>query len=386
MKCKTIILLVTLIVMLPLSSAGASDIDAWGNSSASILSWSPPVVDYVYVNDTVNRTVTYSITTSGQITENNWTLDGAPVNGIIMGNTISYTHTWDKKDAGFHTLTYGGSKNNTQIAFRWYVNVYETGQYGGGNLFDVIDDVLENHATDVKIRMLKYTIEKHGSGSNLTAIRIKRLHDEIAGQRNLDTKYNIKLAKELAKIARDDMKDEGLADEFNKLSKIKSGREKEENGTEADNGKATKLDKINSGDNKDAGNGNLGSGGVSGSSGSPGDSGKSKDNGKSKNSGRSGSSGDSQNSGKSGNNDDSGNSGGSSGNSVSAGNGGNSGSSGSSEDSGKSKNSGKSGNSGSSESSGGSGDSGKTGGGGGTGNNGGKGNSGNNGNSGKDKK
>ncbi len=30
--------------------------------------------------------------------------------------------------------------------------------------------------------LLKYTIEKHGSGSNLTAIRIKRLQDEIAGQ------------------------------------------------------------------------------------------------------------------------------------------------------------------------------------------------------------
>jgi hypothetical protein len=182
MKFRSIILLVTLIVMLPLSSAGASDIDSLGSSRAGILSWSPPVVNYVYVNDTVNRTVTYSITISGQMAENNWTLDRAPVNGIIMGNTISYVHTWSKRDAGFHTLIYGGSKNHVQTAFRWYVNVYETGQYGGGNLFDAIDDVLENHATDIKIRMLKYTIEKHGSGSNLTAIRIKRLHDEIAGQ------------------------------------------------------------------------------------------------------------------------------------------------------------------------------------------------------------
>ncbi len=325
MKCKIIILLVTLIVMLPLSSAGASDIDTWGSSRASILSWSPSVVDYVYVNDTVNRTITYSITTSGQMTENNWTLDGAPVNGIIMGNTISYIHTWDKKDAGFHTLIYGGSKNNAQIAFRWYVNVYETGQYGGGNLFDVIDDVLENHATDIKIRMLKYTIEKHGSGSNLTAIRIKRLQDEIAGQRSLDIKYNIKLAKEVAKIARDDMKDEGLADEFSKLSEIKSGWEKEENGTETDNeketgtdnGKETGSDNANSEDKKDAGGG---SNGVS----KDGDGSLESDVG--------------------------------------------------------------SGSSGSSESSGGSGDSGNTGSGGGAGNNGGKGNSGNNGNSGKDKK
>jgi len=343
MKLRTIILLVTLLVMLSLSSAGASGIDSWGSSQASILSWSPPVVGNVYVNDTVSRTITYSVTTSGQIAENNWTLDGAPVKGTIMGNTISYVHTWSKRDAGFHTLIYGESKNHTQAAFRWYVNVYETGQYGSGNLFDVIDDVLENHVTDVKIRMLKYTIEKHGSGSDLTAIRIKRLYNEISGQRSLDAKHNAKLAKEVAKIARDDMKDEGLADEFNKLSEIESGRGKEEIGTEADNGKLTGLDKTNSGDNKDAGSGNLGSGGGSGSSGS------SEDSGKSKNSEKSGSSGDSQNSGKS-------------------------------------KNSGNSGNSGSSESSGGSGDSGNTGSGGGTGNNGGKANSGNNGTSGKDEK
>ncbi len=355
MRYRTVILLVTLIVMLSLSSAGASDVDFLGSSRASILSWSPNVVDYVYVNDTVSRTVTYSITTSGLIEENNWTLDGVPVNGIIIGNTISYVHTWDKRDAGFHTLTYRGSKNHVQTAFIWYVNVYETGQYGGGNLFDVIDDVLENHVTDIKIRMLKYTIEKHGSGSNLTAIRIKRLYNEIAGQRSLDAKYNIKLAKEVAKIARDDIKDEGLANEFNKLSEIESGRGKEDSGTEVDNAKDTESDNANSGDNKDIGGGSNGggsngvsnneggspeSGGGSGSSERSDDSGKSGNSGNSEDSGKSGSSGssgDSKNSKNSGNSGDSGKSG-NSGNSGSSENSGNSGNSGNNGNSGKGKN------------------------------------------------
>ncbi len=85
MKLRIIISLVTLIVMLPLSLAGASNIDSRGSSRISILSWSPPAVDYVYVNDTVNRIVIYSITTSGQMA----------------------VHTWNKRDAGFHTLIYG---------------------------------------------------------------------------------------------------------------------------------------------------------------------------------------------------------------------------------------------------------------------------------------
>jgi hypothetical protein len=85
MRLRIIILLVTLIVMLSLSLAGASDIDSRGSGRAGLLSWSPPVVDYMYVNDTVNRTVIYSITTSGQMA----------------------VHAWNKRDTEFHTLICG---------------------------------------------------------------------------------------------------------------------------------------------------------------------------------------------------------------------------------------------------------------------------------------
>jgi len=60
------------------------------------------------------------------------------------------------------------------------VNIYEIDGYRGGSLFDVIDDALENHVTDIKIRMFKYKIAKNGGKSEISAQKVNQLHDEIA--------------------------------------------------------------------------------------------------------------------------------------------------------------------------------------------------------------
>lgn len=147
------------------------------------------------------------------------------------------------------------------------MNVYDAEQYRGGNLFDVFDDALENHSVDVKIRMLKYTISKHGSKSNLTIERVNRLYHEIARQQSSDdnlrpkslrgeagieeyipsmkkaqrnAKYRVKLAKEIIKIAREDMGDGRLAMEFRRLSDAENyywEEQRENNGTDKGEGK-----------------------------------------------------------------------------------------------------------------------------------------------------
>lgn len=87
MRYRTIILLAALLII-PVS---ASDTGSRDNSRASeglalstntpdekntaVLSWSPQVVDYVYVNDTESRIIAYSITTSLPMEVNSWTLD-----------------------------------------------------------------------------------------------------------------------------------------------------------------------------------------------------------------------------------------------------------------------------------------------------------------------
>ena len=203
--------------------------------NASLLSWSPQVVDYVYVNDTVSETIEYSITISEELTTFNWSVDGKPVTGDADDGTYSYEHTWDNDSVGFHTVILKGSNADTTIEFRWYVNVYEIGGYRGGNLFDVIDDALENHVTDIKIRMFKYKIAKDGGKSAISAQKVNQLHDEIAKRQmtrealreefkagnisagqyvaaikqvQRDAKYNSKLAKDYAKIAKEELKDE----------------------------------------------------------------------------------------------------------------------------------------------------------------------------------
>lgn len=380
MRYRAIILLAALLVI-PASASGTGS--WWDNSrageglapgtdtpdekNAAVLSWSPQAVDHIYVNDTESKTIAYSITTSLPMEVNSWTLDGVPVSGATSENTVSYMHTWDSKSAGFHTLAYRGSRNSSEVAFRWYVNIYDMERYRGGNIFDVVDDVLENHAVDVKVRMLKYTISKHGSKSNLTIEKINRLYDEIARQQGSDenlrpkslraeaglekyipsmkegqrnAKYRVKLTKEIIKIAREDLNDGRLAREFKELSDVEGhyGEKKKENdGTDKGEGKelnkdapdvkkkydndtsrTSKSESMKSGEGQRSGRGgdsaNSGDTGNAGDiesrgiSGEDRDKGNSGNKGNSKDQGRSGGSGDTGNSGSS---RDSGNKGGS---------------------------------------------------------------------------
>ncbi len=223
--------------------------------NATLLSWSPQVVDYIYVNDTVSETIEYSITTAEAMTISNWSVDGALVAGDVDGNTYSHTHTWDNGSVGFHTVIFRGSNANTKVEFRWYVNVYEIDGYRGGSLFDVIDDALMNHVTDIKIRMFKHKIAKGGAKSAIAALKVNQLHDEIAKrqmtrealrmefkagnitveqyvaalkQAQRDARFNSKLAKEMAKIAKEDLKDEESGKQLEKISEIETGKDKKE--------------------------------------------------------------------------------------------------------------------------------------------------------------
>ncbi|MDF1557889.1 MAG: hypothetical protein P1P80_06910 [ANME-2 cluster archaeon] len=207
-----------------------------------ILSWEPEqIVDYIYVNDTITETIEYSITTSEPMDEPTWTVDGIPVTGTVSGNTYSYTLTWDNKSIGApHKIIFTGDNDGSPVIFKWYVNVYEIGDYSGGrDIFDIIDDALRNHATDVKIRMEKRKMHKMGDqGNEYLAQKVNRLHDEIdkrqstrsalredfksgiissedyvaaLQQAQIDAKYNKKLAQGYAKIAKDEMKNEKLS-------------------------------------------------------------------------------------------------------------------------------------------------------------------------------
>lgn len=248
--------------------------------NATLLSWYPQVVDYVYVNDTVSETIEYSITTADEITTFNWSVDGRPVIGDADGNTYYYTHTWANNSVGFHTVIFKGSNTNTRVEFRWYVNVYEIDGYRGGNLFDVIDDALENHVTDIKIRMFKYKIAKNGGKSAISAQKVNQLHDEIAKRQmtrealrkefkagnitveqyvaaikqvQRDAKYNSKLAKEYAKIAKEDLKDEKTGKELEKISELEK-TEKGQKDKDA-NIKGKSKGKLKDNENKENGKG-----------------------------------------------------------------------------------------------------------------------------------
>ncbi len=248
--------------------------------NATILSWSPQVVDYVYVNDTVSETIEYSITIAEDLTTFNWSVDGKPVTGDADDGIYSYEHTWVNDSVGFHTVIFKGSNADTSIEFRWYVNVYEIGGYRGGNLFDVIDDALENHVTDIKIRMFKYKIAKNGGNSAISAQKVNQLHDEIAKRQmtrealreefkagnisveqyvaaikqvQRDAKYNTKLAKEYAKIAKEDLKDEKSGKDLEDISELeteKGQKDKDANIKDKSNGKPKDKKNKNNGKGK----------------------------------------------------------------------------------------------------------------------------------------
>jgi hypothetical protein len=207
-------------------------------TNAMILTWSPQVVDYVYLNATINETITYSITTAELMEIGNWSEDGVSVDFDsidIIDNTSTFTRKWTNDDLGFHTIVFKGSNDDTNVEFRWYVNVYNMNGYEGGCLFCVIDDELEDHVADVKFRMFKYKIAKYGSNSEDAIEYVNRLHDRIAARqmtrealRNAfkvgdisiseyvaalkqiqrDVKYELKLAEKMTKIEEGNGEDE----------------------------------------------------------------------------------------------------------------------------------------------------------------------------------
>lgn len=213
----------------------------------TILSWHPQLVDYVYVNDTVSETVTYSVTTAEPVMTWNWTVDGVPAAGSAEGSTYSYTHTWDNRSVGFHTVIFKGNNTDSRVELRWYVDVYETGKYSGRNIFEIIEDALDNQFIDIRIRMYRYHIAQHEGNAEIVAEKVNLLHDAIAKRQmtrealrlefmagnitvdeyvaalkqvQRDAKYDMKFAKQMAKIAKEDLKDEMLEKKLDEISEI----------------------------------------------------------------------------------------------------------------------------------------------------------------------
>jgi len=214
------------------------------NKNIIIYSWSPEVIDDVYVNDTVGQNIEYSITTSEKVTDIEWTIDGLEVAGIESGNTSSYMHEWNKVSIGSHTIRIRGSSMGSKVDFRWYVDVQENNGKAGGSVFDVINDMLENELLDIKIRMFKYQISKNGD-FDIAFQKISSLNDEMGKRRIVreslrdefkngditideyvaslrqaqrETKHDVKFAKEMAKFALE-LKNENLSREFEKTIK-----------------------------------------------------------------------------------------------------------------------------------------------------------------------
>jgi hypothetical protein len=241
--------------------------------NATLISWDPQVVDYVEVNGTLNETIEYSITTVEEMTTYNWSVDGNTVNGANDSNTYFYEHTWDNSSVGAHTVSFKGNNSDTKVEFRWYVNVYREGTYSGGNLFDLIDESLENHVTDLKIRMFKYKLTKGNGKSDYAAQKVNQLHNEIAKRQmtrealrieykagnitfeqyvaalkqvQLDAKYNSKLAKGYANIVKA-KRDNESEKEFKKISEIEKQDDRKKN---EDRRQERKTNNVNRDDNK----------------------------------------------------------------------------------------------------------------------------------------
>jgi hypothetical protein len=260
------------------------DTEGKKRKNATIIDWSPQIFDYV--NGTLNETIDYSITTFEEMTTYNWSVDGKPVNGNDDGsNTYFYSHNWNNSSVGAHTVSFKGNNSDTKVEFRWYVNVYREGTYSGGNLFDIIDEALDNHITDLKIRLFKYKVSKGNGKSDFAAQKVNQLHDEIAKRQmtrealrkefqagnitieeyvaalkqvQRDAKYNSKLAKGYANIVKDN-KDNESEKEFKNISEIetqqdrKSSEKKNEKKTNNVNN-AKNDDKKNNGNNEDSNN------------------------------------------------------------------------------------------------------------------------------------
>ncbi len=212
--------------------------------NADIIAWSPQVVDYIYVNDTISETIDYSITTTGPMTNIIWTEDGNAVDNDSTDYTYTYSRTWDDEELGFHTIAFKGTSDaDNEVEFRWYVNVYEINGIRGGNWFDIID------YSNVKVKMFKYKRAKYGSNSENTLNFVNRLHDSIATRQmtrealrdafksgDLSVSEYVAALKQIQSNIKDDLK---IAKRMNDIEK---GIEKEDE--EEDQGKNYQSDRV----------------------------------------------------------------------------------------------------------------------------------------------
>ena len=233
-------------------------LEQWRHRESDIiLFYSPQVVDYVYVNDTISETIKYSITTAESLENVSWTVinltgDVNTDNGTVSGNNYSYDHMWDNKSIGQpHKVIVNGSYNDSQVKFTWYVNIYEIGDYSGGHhMFGIIDDALRNAGDDARIRMEKRKIVRMGDkGKDYLAQKVNLLHEEIdkrqstraallndyksgiisneqyvaaLQQAQTDAKSNQKMAQEYAKMLKSQVKNEKLSVELFNVSETET--------------------------------------------------------------------------------------------------------------------------------------------------------------------
>ncbi|MBU3968513.1 MAG: hypothetical protein KKG76_14270 [Euryarchaeota archaeon] len=211
----------------------------------NIISWYPQVIEYLYVNETKVEAVEYSITFHEQIAESRWTLDGHSVDGSNDNNKYYYLHTWDEASRGFHKVTYEGITAGHKTEFKWYVNVYEIGGDGDGSIFEVISDMLENHAVELKLRRFRDQLSNNDDQVEFGAQNVRWLHDEISERQitrevldldfrngnltfeeyvasrkevQVETRYYMKLAQEMAGIIRNEFNNQELGREFENFS------------------------------------------------------------------------------------------------------------------------------------------------------------------------
>ena len=262
-----------------------TDEDGHNKINDYIIRWSPQVVDYIYVNDTISETIDYSITTSEPLTNVKWTEDGNVVDSDSIDsadNPYNYSRTWNDGDLGFHTIAFNGTNNAyNEVEFRWYVNVYEINGVRGGNWFDVID------YSNVKIKMFKYKRAKYGSNSENTLNFVNRLHDSIATRQmtrealrdafksgdlsvfqyvaalkqiQLDIKDDLKIAKRMTDIEKgiekeDEEENQGKYYQSDRVKQNKVNKQDSKQDTKKDSSVASNSNGNNKGSNSNGNNG-----------------------------------------------------------------------------------------------------------------------------------
>jgi hypothetical protein len=146
-----------------------------------IVWYSPGAVDYIFVNETLSETITYMVATNQPTTNDGWYLDYS----LVSTSGQSFTKTWNNSNIGRHVIEYTGRNANGTASFKWYINVYnETAMpEEKRGLLEIIEDALENHVYDIKIRMFEYKVELAPNASERAKFIRERnqfLHDEIA--------------------------------------------------------------------------------------------------------------------------------------------------------------------------------------------------------------